>query len=395
MNITNRYSVHYNKYLNKKLWTSKIVEFFWTLLPVVILIYIGYPSLVLLYSLEERINPELIVKVVGHQWYWHYEVEGFNLKFDLYDEIFDGSDDFLEVIKSPLQAGIFVRYVTYYPYYLLYADNMEWNIDSILSGNMLLTHKGFGSVYTPHFDSVTINSIFKDSFNPYTCIFDLESISSNEEYLATEVGRSILNIELNTLAFDVANRNEHEAFQNAFNWVNNAIDSFRYKYIWISVDYTSDFIKFHRIGSLFNIDGYSDILMIKDVDFDSYLIKDYDLLYRGEKRMLEVDNRLVLPSRTHIQFLVTAADVIHSFAIPDFGVKIDAIPGRLNQCFIFVKYEGTFFGQCSELCGVDHGFMPIAIDIVNYNYYMTSVRTCTNWESSTFYQSGWDYFLVK
>ncbi len=229
--INNRYSVHYNKYLNKKLWTSKIVEFFWTLLPVVILIYIGYPSLVLLYSLEERINPELIVKVVGHQWYWHYEVEGFNLKFDLYDEVFDGSDDFLEVIKSPLQAGVFVRYVTYYPYYLLYADNMEWNVDSTLSGNMLLTHKGFGSVYTPHLDSVTINSIFKNSFNPYICVFDLESVNSNEEFLATEVGKSILNLELNTLSFDVANRNEHEAFQNAFNWVNNAIDSFRYKYI--------------------------------------------------------------------------------------------------------------------------------------------------------------------
>ena len=121
----NRYSVHYNKYLNKKLWSSKVLEFFWTLLPVAILIYIGYPSLVLLYSLEERINPELIVKVVGHQWYWHYEVEGFNLKFDLFDDVFDSSDEFLEIIRAPLQAGTFIRYSTLYPYILLYYSDFE------------------------------------------------------------------------------------------------------------------------------------------------------------------------------------------------------------------------------------------------------------------------------
>ena len=123
--VYNRYNVHYNKYLHKKLWSNKVLEFFWTLLPVVILIYIGYPSLVLLYSIEERINPELIVKVIGHQWYWHYEVEGFNLKFDLFDDVFDSSEEFLEIIRAPLQAGIFIRYSTFYPYVLLYYSNFE------------------------------------------------------------------------------------------------------------------------------------------------------------------------------------------------------------------------------------------------------------------------------
>lgn len=244
-------------------------------------------------------------------------------------------------------------------------------------------------------DNETINFVFKDSFNPYSIVFDMESVNNSKEFLSVELGKSIINKELNTLSFNVADRDEHGLYQNKFNWVNSALESFKYKYVWISVDYTGDYVKYHRMGNLFNLDGFNDILMIKDVEFDSYLIKDYDLLYKGEKRMLEVDNRLVLPSRTHIQFLVTAADVIHSFAVPDFGIKIDAIPGRLNQCFVFVKYEGTFFGQCSELCGVDHGFMPIVIDVVNYNYYMTSVRTCEDWEASSFYQSGLDYFLVK
>jgi len=80
--LVNRYTVHYGLYKNKEFFTSKVLEFFWTLLPIAILFYIGYPSLVLVYSLEERINPELVVKVIGHQWYWHYEVEGSNLQFN-------------------------------------------------------------------------------------------------------------------------------------------------------------------------------------------------------------------------------------------------------------------------------------------------------------------------
>ena len=79
---TNKYKVYYSLYANKQFFTSKLIEFLWTLLPIIVLFLIGYPSLVLLYSLEERVNPELIVKVVGHQWYWHYECEGNNLRFE-------------------------------------------------------------------------------------------------------------------------------------------------------------------------------------------------------------------------------------------------------------------------------------------------------------------------
>lgn len=393
--VSNRYTVHYQRYLYKKLWSSKVLEFVWTVLPVVILVYIGYPSLVLLYSLEERINPELVVKVIGHQWYWHYEVEGFNLKFDLFDEHFDSSDSFLEIIKFPLKGGVFIRYIAAYPWLLLYLDEFHWNTNSELSGNMILLHNGLSYIIAPNLDSSELSYFFRDSFNSYSCVFDFNSVENSKEYLSAKVGSSIINEELNSVSFDSGNRDAHGEYYNLFNWVNSSVDSFKYKYVWINIDYTGDFVKYNRLGSFLNLDAFSDIMMIKDLEFDSYLIKDYDLLYKGEKRMLEVDNRLILPSRTHIQLLVTSADVIHSFAVPEFGVKIDAIPGRLNQCFIFVKYEGTFFGQCSEICGVDHGYMPIVVEVVNYNYYMTSIRTATDWESSNFYQSGWDYFLVK
>ena len=98
--------------------------------------------------------------------------------------------------------------------------------------------------------------------------------------------------------------------------------------------------------------------------FDSYL-KDESDLEIGELRLLEVDRRIVLPEQTHIRVLVTAADVLHSWAVPSFGVKVDACPGLLNQTNLFIKRQGLYYGQCSELCGVNHGFMPIVIRVVS------------------------------
>jgi cytochrome c oxidase subunit 2 len=81
-------------------------------------------------------------------------------------------------------------------------------------------------------------------------------------------------------------------------------------------------------------------------------------------RLLDVDNRLVLPVNKHIRLLTSGGDVIHSFAVPSLGIKLDAIPGRLNQTMLFIKRQGVFYGQCSELCGSSHGMMPIAVEAV-------------------------------
>ena len=104
------------------------------------------------------------------------------------------------------------------------------------------------------------------------------------------------------------------------------------------------------------------------INFDSYMIAEDDL-QPGLFRLLEVDNRVVLPVNTHIRVLVTAADVLHSWAVPSFGVKVDACPGRLNQTSMFIKRPGVFYGQCSEICGVNHGFMPICVEVVNLEQY--------------------------
>ncbi|KAM9955023.1 hypothetical protein ACTFIR_012867 [Dictyostelium discoideum] len=96
------------------------------------------------------------------------------------------------------------------------------------------------------------------------------------------------------------------------------------------------------------------------IEFDSYMVYERDLA-EGQLRLLEVDNAMVVPVKTHIRLIITSGDVLHSWAIPSFGIKVDAVPGRLNQIGLYVKREGTFYGQCSELCGVDHGAMPIKV----------------------------------
>jgi len=116
-------------------------------------------------------------------------------------------------------------------------------------------------------------------------------------------------------------------------------------------------------------DAVKDDAKEQSVGFDSYLLTEADLV-PGSFRLLEVDHRVILPVNTHIRLLVTAADVLHSWAVPSFGVKIDACPGRLSQGSLFIKREGVFYGQCSEICGVNHGFMPIAVKVVNRLKYL-------------------------
>jgi len=118
---------------------------------------------------------------------------------------------------------------------------------------------------------------------------------------------------------------------------------------------------------------YSDYVTLEGGDslnFDSYMIATSDLT-PGSFRLLEVDNRVILPVNTHIRLLITAADVLHSWAVPSFGIKLDACPGRLSQASLFIKREGVYYGQCSEICGVNHGFMPIVVKGVSADTFVT------------------------
>lgn len=105
---------------------------------------------------------------------------------------------------------------------------------------------------------------------------------------------------------------------------------------------------------------YSDF---KNIEFDSYILNFPE--NNSNFRLLDVDNRVTLPLNNQIRIIVTSSDVIHSWAIPSLGIKIDANPGRLNQTNLFINRPGLFYGQCSEICGANHSFIPIVIESIN------------------------------
>jgi len=105
------------------------------------------------------------------------------------------------------------------------------------------------------------------------------------------------------------------------------------------------------------------------IEFDSYIVPESDL-DNGTLRMLEVDNRVIVPELTHVRFIITAGDVIHSFSCNSLGIKCDAYPGRLNQVSVFINRQGVFYGQCSEICGILHSSMPIVIESVSLEKFL-------------------------
>nr|BBB04432.1 cytochrome c oxidase subunit II [Ratabulus megacephalus]BBM90020.1 cytochrome c oxidase subunit II [Ratabulus megacephalus] len=102
--------------------------------------------------------------------------------------------------------------------------------------------------------------------------------------------------------------------------------------------------------------------------FDSYMIPTQDLT-PGQFRLLEADHRMVIPTEAPIRVLVSADDVLHSWAVPSLGIKMDAVPGRLNQVTFMAARSGVFFGQCSEICGANHSFMPIVVEAVPLEHF--------------------------
>ncbi|AOR16334.1 cytochrome c oxidase subunit II (mitochondrion) [Malaclemys terrapin terrapin] len=113
----------------------------------------------------------------------------------------------------------------------------------------------------------------------------------------------------------------------------------------------------------------------ENLEFDSYMVPTQDLP-NGHFRLLEVDHRMVMPMESPIRMLISAEDVLHSWAVPSLGVKTDAVPGRLNQTTFIVTRPGVFYGQCSEICGANHSFMPIVIESVPLQHF-------ENWSSLT------------
>nr|UFK32234.1 cytochrome c oxidase subunit II [Aguriahana digitata] len=115
---------------------------------------------------------------------------------------------------------------------------------------------------------------------------------------------------------------------------------------------------------------YSDF---KNIEFDSYMKSTNDITMK-EFRLLETDNKIILPNNTQTRVLMTSSDVIHSWTIPSLGIKVDASPGRINQGNLMMNRPGLFYGQCSEICGANHSFMPIMLESINVNSFINWIK---------------------
>ena len=129
---------------------------------------------------------------------------------------------------------------------------------------------------------------------------------------------------------------------------------------------------------------YSDF---HNIEFDSYIIPSNEIT-TNRFRLLDVDNRIVLPINNQIRIIVTATDVIHSWTIPSLGVKVDANPGRLNQTNFYINRPGIFYGQCSEICGANHRFIPIVVERI-------SIKNFINWINNNSSLDDWKQVLVS
>nr|YP_009863727.1 cytochrome c oxidase subunit II [Neilupotamon xinganense]QKE31058.1 cytochrome c oxidase subunit II [Neilupotamon xinganense] len=151
-----------------------------------------------------------------------------------------------------------------------------------------------------------------------------------------------------------------------------ALPSLRLLYLLDEVNYPSLTLK--TIGHQWYWSyEYSDFLQL---EFDSYMVPLE--MTSSNFRLLDVDNRTILPMNTQVRVLITAADVIHSWTIPSLGVKADAVPGRLNQVSFLINRPGLFLGQCSEICGANHSFMPIMIESISINSFLNWVSSSIN-----------------
>jgi len=284
------------------------------------------PSFSLLYSMDEVMDPSLTVKVIGHQWYWSYELDVYrkdNL-FDYFKVSLPRQKRFMELpqmvnLQKKLLNSFFARFAstTYFKFLKNYLSLVKTK---------------------PELFDLTIHIKRTKIFAIYRLLYDIRAKYSMKGMYFMRPFVDISPRKLPTLG----------------------------NFFWLF-----EFICFEQTAK-------SSVSVISpSVKFDSYMVNENDLV-EGGLRLLEVDNRLLLPTRTHIRLLVTSADVIHSWAVPSLGIKVDAIPGRLNQTGLYIKREGVFYGQCSELCGVNHGFMPIVVEAVEYKVFAKWARGHSN-----------------
>ena len=311
---------------------NTLIEIIWTLVPAYSLFLIAMPSFALLYAMDEVIQPDVTLKIEGRQWFWVYEYTVLppGIASSGEGEIEVGVIDEVVPVEQELEKKYLPGFVI-----VIFID-----LES-------------GLMYCPDLDkSNTLYWIFRMYYPEVPLEGPLEEFKGSIFDLGDDPDyRFIL---------------DHVCYWGYANTI--FIDEYALKH-WIYGDKPWERFHVYRFDhnahyimlifiqrSLSRYDYYGECFL---VNFESYLQKVNNKTIGA--RLLQCDRLVFLPAWEHVRLLITSADVLHSWAVPSFGVKMDACPGRLNQTFVRILRTGLFYGQCSELCGVNHGFMPISV----------------------------------
>jgi len=319
------------------------LEVIWTLLPVLALITIALPSLSMLYYFSLSFSPAVVVNVIGHQWFWSYEYNYTSEQY-IYEPCLNYTFLLPEITDELIETFCNNYYYSRSDLPLIYSHAYDTDFSPFLHSLLLSKFLDFETL--PWTDEFPLLNIFSE----VTCAFYLEPTLYTDNQSIW-----LLNLDLMTYASDIF---FEFYYPSGFSEV-----------LPISLDvayFPNDFspISFSVFTDL-NILDFSQ----RDLEkFDSIMVQVEDLNY-GSYRLLEVDKPLYLPVDVPIRIIVSSDDVLHSWAVPSLGVKIDCVPGRLNVVEFRIARTGVFYGQCSEICGTQHGFMPICIVAVPRKLY--------------------------
>jgi len=370
----------------RRILHDNILEFIWTVLPTFVLISIALPSFFMIYAMDEAIDATLTIHVVGHQWYWSYEYNVQSRMSFLLSKLIQHSlpaglkgHELSEIKEMCPHLGDKQAILDYKICLYLFLCDLQ-NLDEYWNNETFLNRVHYRYLIEWGLDKEV--SLLWAAFPSETEVFEkarwalqvLEEKDPIERTLDTLLVINKFGIENLKGEIDPSDIN----FINSLTIVKNSIQLNSLFECYLTLFDLKELTpeEVDRIRTLSALQNFSDacpenseeVVEFARLKLDSYLVTD-DSLNKGDIRLLEVDNVLVLPSEVHIRFLITSEDVIHSFAIPSLGIKVDCLPGRLNQAYVYIKRPGIYYGQCSEICGVGHGYMPIKIIALPFEYW--------------------------
>lgn len=357
---------------NHHLW----LEIIWTIIPALILVSIVLPSFALIYSMDEFfLHPRLTLKAIGNQWYWTYNygcaLEYNPKNFAVPDPRIDDLTNFLMSLHDKEALDFFFENWANF-----YEDHENEDVIDVLKESAVETmvYYRLSSDNDDLYDRIS-NGVFdvklEIEFLALRALCNYEHFANRIvlQRLSPDLEATLENIKIDVVESVVAEVifPEVAELEERISRGDIPAESDLKQIGYHALSLYSDFSEAVNLKKE-TLSQDSTVSHHFALKFDSYM-KTEDQLTSGQIRLLEVDKRVLLPTLTGIRLLVSSYDVLHSWAVPSFGVKLDGCPGRLNQTFLYIKEEGLFYGQCSEICGVNHAFMPIAIRTISPNQF--------------------------